>query len=664
MTNLLDELKDLLKDEPRFFANGNILESPFFDAVFSEDTQLLNILKKSPRILKYFFVETSIKLDKVKLVKFVSNKGFLPDDYTQYRNKVGLANKQSGQYLSEINDTVLLWPHKDSVLVGGMTKGEKSQSEKFFNMSLNPDMISRLFEPKVLVNWGRWDSDAVKQKKPQKVKTISATDSLVIKGNNLMALHSIRKKYAGKVKLIYIDPPYNTGNDNFTYNDRYTKSTWLTFMKNRLEVARDFLTDDGALIVQCDDNMFAELKLLLDEVFPGGFVNCVAVKMSEACGVKMVHKESRLPKLKENLLIYRKSPSFSMNPQYVEKSKWDKNYNQVIEGVSRENLEIVKKYMSASQVSDSDVKIVNTILKDIKLTYINEFISKQNFTDREKFLRDNAWRIIGTASSESCKKIALKDQQNLPVLLRAIKTSNNLMYLYDTNFNKDSEQPKIKVMFADRYLKKACGDFWEDIKTTGIAQEGGVKLLNGKKPETLLMRIIELTTKPGDLVLDFFGGSGTTAAVAMKSGRQFITIEQLDDHIDLIQQRLKNVIGGDQTGVSKDYGWSGGGSYVYAELAKSNQYFLDRILAIANKNDLANVYDDLESEKVYLRYDVDFNKFDKNEFLNLPLDDAKQTLVECLDHNNLYVNLGSLGDQDFDVTEEDATITRDFYGVE
>src|SRR5690606_4445421 len=135
-----------------------------------------------------------------------------------------------------------------------------------WNETLAPDDISRLFEPKVLTNFQRWDAEAVEAGTPKPVDEISMDDNLLIKGNNLLALHTLKARYAGKVKLIYIDPPYNTGNDEFKYNDRFRRSTWLTFMKNRLTVARELLTNDGAIVVQIGDREAGSLRMLMDEV--------------------------------------------------------------------------------------------------------------------------------------------------------------------------------------------------------------------------------------------------------------------------------------------------------------------------------------------------------------------------------------------------------------
>ena len=176
----------------------------------------------------------------------------MPDSYTAFKNKIGLTADK--RYLAKSKEVVLSWPYKDCVLEGGQEKEDEKRKEIFHNEVLAPDEIDRLLEPKVFTNFKR-----INAKGEHEVSEIKPTDNLIIKGNNLLVLHSLKKRFAGKVKLIYIDPPYNTGNDEFKYNDSFNHSTWLTFMKNRLEIAKELLREDGVIFVQCDDNEQAYL---------------------------------------------------------------------------------------------------------------------------------------------------------------------------------------------------------------------------------------------------------------------------------------------------------------------------------------------------------------------------------------------------------------------
>ena len=264
MQNLLTDLTKLLQEKTEFVSDGSILKNAVVEAAFRMDPHLLALLMRSKAIKEHFFtkIEGVFVFDKVKFQDFVSNKMFFPDSYTAFKNRIGLINGH-GEYLKESQDVELVWPYKDCVLEGGMTKEDTAHDEVFWNTTLAPDDISRLFEPKVLTRWERWDTEAVGESIAKPVGQFTDEDNVLIKGNNLLALHSLKVRYGGKVKLIYLDPPYNTGNDEFRYNDRFNHSAWLTFMRNRLEVAKELLTRDGLIVVQINDVEQAYLKVLM-----------------------------------------------------------------------------------------------------------------------------------------------------------------------------------------------------------------------------------------------------------------------------------------------------------------------------------------------------------------------------------------------------------------
>lgn len=282
MQNLFDDLEKLLAtNEGLIDGRGKLIKNVVIDRATRLDPEFLKTLLSSETIRAHFFtdVEGTLVFDKVKFAEFVSNKAFLPDSYTAFRNRIGLTDGQ-GRYLRDSRDVVLAWPYKDCVLEGGMTKEDAKRDELFWNTVLAPDDITRLFEPKALTGFERWDADAVAADKPKPVGAIGADDNLLIKGNNLLALHSLKARYAGQVKLIYIDPPYNTGGDGFRYNDRFNHSAWLTFMRNRLEVAKELLrSGHGVLAVSIDHNEAFHLKVLCDEIFGReNFLTAVSVQ--------------------------------------------------------------------------------------------------------------------------------------------------------------------------------------------------------------------------------------------------------------------------------------------------------------------------------------------------------------------------------------------------
>lgn len=197
--------------------------------------------------------------DKIKFQRFVSNKKFLPDSFTAFKNKIGFSNGED--FIADSNEVVLAWPYKDCVLEGGQDGDDARRNEVFWNETLAPDQIDRLLSPKALVKFKKFEDG-----KDSFPSEIGGQDNLLIKGNNLLVLHTL-KKYRGKAKLICIDPPYNTGGDDFNYNDTFTHSAWLTFMRNRLEVAKTLLDRNGTMFVFCDDNEQAYLRVLCDELF-------------------------------------------------------------------------------------------------------------------------------------------------------------------------------------------------------------------------------------------------------------------------------------------------------------------------------------------------------------------------------------------------------------
>lgn len=271
MQNLLNDVEKVLRKDPSLLDDGQLIKNAVIDRATRLDADFLKLLLESAAIRSHFFteVEGMLVYDKIKFAEFVANKAFLPDSYTAFRNRIGLTD-HGGRYLKDSNDVVLAWPYKDCILEGGMTKEDVKRDEVFWNMTLAPDDITRLFEPKALTSFERWDAEAVAAGKPKPVKGIDpAKDNLLIKGNNLLALHCLKERYAGRVRLIYIDPPFNTGNDSFKYNDRFSRSAWLSFMRNRLEAMKTLLTDDGNIFIHIDINHSHYLKCLCDEVFGG-----------------------------------------------------------------------------------------------------------------------------------------------------------------------------------------------------------------------------------------------------------------------------------------------------------------------------------------------------------------------------------------------------------
>jgi len=389
-TSLLDELKTLLGKDERFIADGQLLKNTIVEHGLKLDKDLIRLLLSNNRLKEHFFadIDGTLVFDKDKFIAFVDNKQFLPDSYTAFKNKIGLTLDGKDDYLKERKDVVLVWPYKDCVLEGGQTKEDQKRDEIFWNETLAPDEIDRLFEPKVLTNFKRFDKNG--EHKVDNFKTDEngdIKDNLIIKGNNLLALHSLKKKFAGKVKLIYIDPPYNTGNDSFNYNDNFNHSTWLTFMKNRLEVSREMLTDNGAIFIQIDDTEAAYLRVLLDSVFGReNYISQVAWQRSPVAGLGQGGK--LMVNVTENILCYAKDKRlFTANESYLFKKDYSiekllTGYRSILKNKGKKELICMFRSKSNNETvkifKHSNYEIENISLKDESYRKIISFY-KENF---------------------------------------------------------------------------------------------------------------------------------------------------------------------------------------------------------------------------------------------------------------------------------------------
>jgi adenine-specific DNA-methyltransferase len=407
--------------------------------------------------------------------------------------------------------------------------------------------------------------------------------NMLIHGDNLLALKALEQDYAGKVKCIYIDPPYNTGSridadgKEVGYDDGIEHSEWLSMMKPRLLLLYSLLHKDGTLAVQIDDNEFARLYLLLLEVFRNEKnLKVICLKMSEATGPKMAHviNSGRIPKLKEYIIIARKNGIRDLYVEKIPKESWDREYKTVCLNVSKKELAFIKETLDNDERTEEDIISTNNLLAKITFENANVVSERENgVRATDEWLFENAYRIIQVATlTGGARDIAVNKKLEFDSLPNAfsILTPTNKMYGIKGDFNHETALPRCKILFADKYLTVHPGDFWQDIKTTGLDNEGGVTFKKGKKPEALLKRIIGMASEEGDLVLDSFLGSGTTAAVAHKMNRKWIGIEMGPHCYSHSMPRIKNVIDGkDSQGVTSKVFWKGGGGFKFYTLAPS-----------------------------------------------------------------------------------------------
>lgn len=402
------------------------------------------------------------------------------------------------------------------------------------------------------------------------------TENMIIHGDNLLALKALLPEYEGKVKCIYIDPPYNTGNAFEHYDDSVEHSTWLSLMKPRLELLKMLLRDDGLLAVQIDDNEFAKLYILLSEIFNGqDKLKNVVVKMSEPTGVKMASAKETgtIPKLKEYIILASKNGVRNLTIEKIPKDEWDFEYKTVCLNISKDELETIKNTLENENRNQQDVDLIDKLASKIIFANMNDVAKEEiGSLPTSEWLYENAFRIVqfATLTGGALQTAINKKNSREDVSPFSIITPNNKAYLIKGDFNDETRLPRCKFLFADLYLEVHPGDFWYDIKTTGLDNEGTVDFPKSKKPEKLIKRIIGMASKTGDLVLDSFLGSGTTAAVAHKMGRKYIGIEMGDHAYTHCKVRLDKVIDGtDQGGISKVVEWKGGGAYKFYELAPS-----------------------------------------------------------------------------------------------
>jgi len=689
MKNLLHNLKTLLQKDERLISEGEFLKNKIIELALKLDKDLIKLLLSDKKMKEVFFVDVdgTLIFDKDKFIRFVSNKQFLPDSYTAFKNKIGLTAED--EYLSEKKEVVLSWPYKDCVLEGGMTKEDQRRDEIFWNEILAPDEISRLLDPKVFTNAKRIDkkgkhkfdgfrTDAcpVGSQSDSSRENGDIKDNLIIKGNNILALHSLKKRFAGKVKLIFIDPPYNREADSF-YNDRFKHSSWLTFMKNRLEVAKVLLNPVGVILVICDDAEQAYLKVLMDEVFTKDcFVDTIAVQMSIVQGEKVrAAKAGNIVKNTEFIHVYSKLAKIVIGTEPLyDITSYDQHYSIFLDGDDQSGYSEVplgEKILEVATIKN-ELKILGLLQKRKDKLYLpnkklsDAYIKSEKFRDFIFANKKKVARIHDVGIEANGNRVKIPKNKVIRI------THGNRSYLvgYDTKGNiKQRITLEDKIRTSDDFnyefgFTRIRGDWWHRfyLDMGNVEKEGGVKLKKGKKPERLLENIIKFTTKHDDIILDFFLGSGTTCAVAHKMRRQYIGIEQLhyDENDSIV--RIKNVINGDQTGVSKSVGWQGGGDFVYLELMKWNENFIEKIQKAKTKDNLEKLWETMK-EKAFLSYRVDIKAVDESaqDFADLSIEDQKKFLLECLDKNHLYVNYSEIDDEEYGVSKEDKKLNREFY---
>lgn len=552
----------------------------------------------------------------------------LEKSFTRFKNKIGLYSQ--GGLIKSSELVVLNFTFKDNVLLGNAKDNSTKSNELFYHEILHKNEIDVLLSPKVLCRFemhGQGDlENALKDE----------STNYLIKGNNLIALHSLKKKFAKKVKCIYIDPPYNTGNDSFNYNDNFNHSSWLVFMKNRLEAAREFLSDEGVIFVQCDDNEQAYLKVLMDEIFlRENFVSCIT---------HIVKPEGRMygqvAKTHEYILVYAKNIN-NLIFNEIEKEGHAFSYVDEKGGFDLQGLE------------NRNFRAFNGL--NIPSLRYGLFID-ENQKDSNGFMP-----VFGEYR-DGLTEVFPDSRNGFDLVWRwgkekALKENHSLVGVFKDRlrvFQKvRSNTTRAKSIFWDKSMITQKG-------TEEVKQIFKTQVFDFPKPEALISRILEVSTNENDLVLDFFAGSGTTCAVAHKMKRRYIGIEQMDYIETITKERLKKVIEGEQGGISKKCGFKGGGSFVYAELKEVNSGIKKQILNAKSADECLKIFNDL-NERVLKRADCKIDEIHSEEFHNLDLNEQKRICCASLDSNEDYLNLGDIDEDAWEIDEITKKYNEIFY---
>lgn len=545
------------------------------------------------------------------IIQMLEVDEYWSNSYTRYTNKIGLA--ADNRYLDETTDVVLNFPYKDGILKAGMTKDDVSREdaeESFLNEIVAREEIDVLLDKKILKNAKKYDKNG-----SSPVSEIKDTNNLIIKGNNLLALHSLKKRFSGKIKSIIVDPPYyfkkTKSSDAFNYNSNFKLSTWLVFMKNRLDVAKELLSDEGLCIIIVGEEGCAQLKLLADNIFEEDkYIGTISWRKSDNQA-----NIGEFAKVTDYILIYKKS-SGKLN-----------------------KLPLTDKARKEYRYSDENGYFRRQIL-------LHKTRGKYNYE-------------LTTPTGKKLYGPWMKEKEEIERL-------DNLGKIYWTRGGQEQPYGKLYLQDSEGQIPN---DFWDN--SFGTNQRGaeeirelfrGDRLFDFPKPERLIYNLMKISSEEGDIVLDFFMGSGTTAAVAHKMNRQYIGIEQMDYIETVAVERLKKVINGEQGGISQDVAWSGGGSFIYAELMDKNATFIDAVLNSKHSDELKAIFDDM---KATLDFDfrVDLQEVDQSIW-DEDFEMQKKILVKIIDKNQLYHNYSEIDDETIksQLSQSDYDFNKSFYG--
>ena len=637
MANFYDIVFSVLQQDERFVAeDGTFLRNAVYEAAMKMDAGLLRLLLSNDDTRSRFFTDVDgVKVfDKTGFAWVINNRQFLPDSYTRFKNRIGLAN-ESGDLLTASGRVELVFPYKDCVLEGGQTREDQKRQEIFYNETLAPDEVDRLLYPKVFSGAKRYTTDGAED-----ITQFSEKDNLIIKGNNLLGLASLLKRYEGRIKCVYIDPPYyfskNKPADTFRYNSNFKLSSWLVFMKDRLILAKRLLKNGGVIFCHIGEDGMHWIKVLMEEIFgTDNFVETFIWKNTD--NPDSLSKKSR------------------QSVEYIICFEKRKDSSQAYIGKDSENGDA--PLLNSGNNVHSLVFPAGTIRFNIP-----DGIYRAGKPDRVEIMND-----FTVNNGVNVEEVTLRGEFKWGQPMLDSEIEQGTYFLVKTeNFSVRFQRMVASVMAPEKYvdeqyLSKAIGvgtneDSTSHLKLLGID-------FSYSKPESIVAFLLRAVTKENDIVLDFFLGSGTTAAVAHKMKRQYIGIDQMDYIETVSVERLRKVIEGEQGGISSSVNWQGGGSFVYCELAKLNQSIAEEIEVAADDETLSVIYDRMiQSGFISCKINPADIVAAAEDYDALSLDEKKWFLMELLDKNLLYVNYCDIDDEEFGISDSDKAFTRSFYG--
>jgi adenine-specific DNA-methyltransferase len=637
-------LENTLRKEPNYLTdNGDIKKWVVISKAQNFDETLLSLLISEPRLKTEFFKEIQNHwiFDQNRFADFIEQKEYLEDSFTRYKNKIGLSI--GNKFLSQRNEVSLVWPYKDCILEGGQSREEQKRNEIFFNELLAQDEITQLLEPKVLTNPKHFTLESEQAfEKFNRNEQGTITDNLLIKGNNLLALHSLKKEFTGKVKLIYIDPPYyfreNKGNDAFTYNSNFKLSSWLTFMRSRLIIAQKLLSKEGILFVQIDDDGQAHLKILIEEIF--GSKNFVA-NFIWTRKKKGSFLSSKVRKMTEYIICFQKDENVQIS--LFGENAYTEKLQPIVKRTNSQKELFIKREIISTTLKDGFYENGLKGNTETGVNFLNNFEVKNGLIVSDlTFIARSVW------SQEFLdNEISLGSKITLSTLFGF----NVLRHNQDEKFKAPS------TLINDKNGVGTNEDATAELAELFNTEIGEIFSYN--KPVSLLKYLINMVSQNSvdNIILDFFAGSGTTAQAVLDlnkedgGNRQFILCEQMDYIEKVTTERIKKVIEKNQEG-----------SFIYFELKKYNEIFIEQIQEANTAEQLLAIWEAMK-EHSFLNYNIDIKAQDAKieEFKALNIEQQKQLLVELLDKNQLYVPLSAINDAQYTVTEEEKTLTKAFY---